>query len=75
MDRGIHLVTRDWWERLKHWLFAYGATLNEEDGSLVVPPPMQEVSRNVVTVIKEAKVGTFESHRENDELTTALQKP
>jgi hypothetical protein len=37
MDRGIQPVTWDWSERLKQWLFANGVTLNQEDGSLVVP--------------------------------------
>jgi hypothetical protein len=36
---------------------------------------MEEVTRNVVLAIQEAKEGTFEPHRENDELTRALQNP
>jgi hypothetical protein len=37
MDRGIQPVTWDWPKRSKQWLFANGVTLNQEDGSLVVP--------------------------------------
>jgi hypothetical protein len=44
MDRGIQPVTWDWSERSKQWLFANGVTLNQEDGSLVVPPVMEEVA-------------------------------
>jgi hypothetical protein len=36
MDRGIQPVTWDWPERSKQW-FAIGVTLNEEDGTLVMP--------------------------------------
>jgi hypothetical protein len=36
---------------------------------------MEEVARNLAEAIQEAKEGTFEPHRENDELTRALQNP
>jgi hypothetical protein len=36
---------------------------------------MKEVARNLVVAIQEAKEGTFEPYRENDELTRALQNP
>ena len=36
---------------------------------------MQEVSRDLVTAIDEARQGTFQSQRENDELTWALKNP
>jgi hypothetical protein len=68
MDRVIQPVIRDWPERSKQWLFSNGVTLNQEDGSLVVPPIMEEVARNSVVAIEEAKEGTFQPHRENDEL-------
>jgi hypothetical protein len=42
---------------------------------LVVPPAMEEVARNMVTTIEEAKAGTFQPHRENDELTRAYRTP
>jgi hypothetical protein len=41
---GIQPVTWDWLERSKQWLFANGVTLNQEDGSLVVPRIMEEVA-------------------------------
>jgi hypothetical protein len=75
MDKGIQPVTWDWPERSKQWLFTNGVTLNQEDGTLVMPPAMEEVAWNVVVAIQEAKEGTFEPHRENDELTRALQNP
>jgi hypothetical protein len=59
----------------KQWLFANGVTLNQEDGSLVVPLVMEEVARNLVVAIQEAKEGAFKHHRENVELTRALQNP
>jgi hypothetical protein len=62
MDRGIQLVTWDCPERSK-WLFANGVKLNQEDGTLVMPPAMEEVAWNVVVAIQETKEGTFEPHR------------
>jgi hypothetical protein len=50
-------------------------TLNQTDGTLVVPERMQEVARYLVTAIDEAKQGTFQPQRENDELTRALKNP
>jgi hypothetical protein len=75
MDRGIQPVNWDWPERSKQWLFANGVTLNQEDGSLVLPRVMEEVARNLVIAIQEAKEGTFEPHRKNDELTRVLHNP
>ena len=48
-------------------------TLNQLDGTLVVPEHMQEVSRDLVTAIDEAQQGTFQPQRENDKLTRALK--
>ena len=45
------------------------------DGTLVVPEHMQEVARDLVIAIDEAKQGTFQPQRENDELTRALKNP
>ena len=59
--------------RSKWWLFANGVTLNQLDGSLVVPEHMQEVSRDLVAAIDETQQGTFHPQRENDELTRALK--
>ena len=75
MDRGIRPATWDWPDRSKWWLFANGVTLNQLDGTLVVPEHMQEVSRDLVTAIDEAQHGTFHPQRENDELTRALKNP
>ena len=71
MDRGIRSTTWDWPDRSKWWLFANGVTLNQLDGTLVVPEHMQEVSHDLVTAIDEAQQGTFQPQRENDELTRA----
>ena len=75
MDSGIRPTTWDWPDRSKWWLFANGVTLNQLDGTLVVPEHMQEVSRDLVTAIDEAQHGTFHPQRENDELTRALKNP
>ena len=75
MDRGIRPTTWDWPNRSKWWLFANGVTLNQLDGTLVVPKHMQEVSRDLVAAIDEAQQGTFQPQRENDELTRALKNP
>ncbi|RLM75701.1 transposon protein, putative, CACTA, En/Spm sub-class [Panicum miliaceum] len=75
MDRDIQPVTWDWPERSKWWLFANGVTLNQEDGYLVVPQPMEEVARDLVTAIEQAREGTFHPQRENYELTRALKNP
>ena len=75
MNRGIRPATWDWSDRSKWWLFANGVTLNQLDGTLVVPEHMQEVSRDLVTAIDEAQQGTFQPQRENDELTRALKNP
>ena len=75
MDRGIRPTTWDWPDRSKWWLFANGVTLNQLDGSLVVPEHMQEVSRDLVAAIDETQQGTFHPQRENDELTRALKNP
>ena len=75
MDRGIRSTTWDWPDRSKWWLFANGVTLNQLDGTLVVPEHMQEVSRDLVAAIDEAQQGTFQPQRENDELTRALKNP
>ena len=69
MDRGIRPTTWHWPDRSKWWLFANGVTLNQLDGTLVVPEHMQEVFRDLVTAIDEAQQGTFQPQRENDELT------
>jgi hypothetical protein len=45
MDRGIQPVTWDWPKRSKQWLFANGVTLNQENGTFVVPLAMEEVAR------------------------------
>jgi hypothetical protein len=50
-------------------------TLNQLDGTLVVPEHMQKVSHDLVTAIDEAQQGTFQHQRENDELTRALKNP
>jgi len=50
-------------------------TLNQSDGSLVVLEQMQEVARDLVTAVDEAKQGIFHPQRENDELTRALKNP
>ena len=73
MDRGIRPTTWDWLDRSKWGLFATGVTLNQLDGTLVVPKHMQEVSRDLVTAIDEAQQGRFQPQRENDELTRALK--
>ena len=75
MDRGIQPATWDWPDRSKWWLFANGVTLNQLDGNLVVPEQMQEVARDLVTAVDEAKQGTFQPQWENDELTRALKNP
>ena len=55
MDRGIRPVTWYWPDRSKWWLFANGVTLNQMDGTLVVPEQMQEVARDLITAVDEAK--------------------
>ena len=75
MDRGIRPTTWDWPDRSKWWLFANGVTLNQLDGTFVVPEHMQEVSRDLVTAIDEAQQGTFQPQRENDELTREIKNP
>ena len=75
MNRGIRPATWDWLDRSKWWLFANSVTLIQLDGTLVVPEHMQEVSRDLVTTIDEARQGTFQTQRENDELTKALKNP
>ena len=75
MDRGIRPTTWDWPNRSKWWLFANGVTLNQLDGSLVMPEHMQEVSRDLVAAIDENQQGTSQPQRENDELTRALKNP
>ena len=59
MDRGIRSTTWDWPDRSKWWLFAIGVTLNQLDGSLVMPEHMQEVSRDLVAAVDEAQQGIF----------------
>ena len=75
MDRGIRPVTWEWSDRSKWWLFANGVSLNPTDGTLVIPGNMEEVAHDLVTAIDEAKQGTFQPQRENDELTRALKNP
>ena len=75
MDRGIRLATWDWPDRSKWWLFANGVTLNQLDGNLVMPEQMQEVARDLVTAVDEAKQETFQPLWENDELTRKLKNP
>ena len=76
---------KPYWEEFKQYKlseeaqgkseFANGVTLNQSDGSLVVLEQMQEVARDLVTTVDEAKQGTFQPQRENDELTRALKNP
>ena len=42
---------------------------------MIVASDMEEVAWSIVTVIKEAKEGTFVPHRENNELTRTLKNP
>ena len=67
MDRSIRPATWEWPDRSKWWLFANGVTLIQLDGTLVVPEQMQEMSRDLVTTIDEAKQGTLQLQRENDD--------
>ena len=71
----IRPATWDRPDRSKWWLFANGVTLNQLDGTLVVPEHKQEVSRDLVAAIDEAQQGTFQPKRENDELTRVLKNP
>ena len=64
MDRGIRPATWDWTDRSKWSLFANSVTLNQSDGTLVMPEQMQEVDRDLVTTVDEAKQGTFQPQRE-----------
>jgi hypothetical protein len=50
-------------------------TLNQLDGTLVMPKHMQEVSRDLVAAIDEAQQGTFQPQRENNEPTRPLKNP
>ena len=75
MDKGIRPATWEWPDRSKWWLFANSVTLNPLTGTLVMPEQMQEVSRDLVTAIDEAKQGTFQPQREINELTRALKNP
>ena len=75
LDRGIRPATWEWPDRSKWWLFANGVSLNPTDGTMVVHANMEEVARDLVTAIDEAKQGTFQPQRENDELTRALKNP
>ena len=63
MDRGIRPATWDWPDRSKWCLFANSVKLNQLDGTLFVPEHMQEVSRDLVTAIDEAKQGTFQPQK------------
>ena len=74
MDRDIRSATWECPDRSMWWLFANGVTLNQLDGTLVMPEHMQEVSRDLVAAIDEAQQGTFQPQREN-ELTRALKNP
>ena len=74
MDRGIRPATWEWPDRSKWWLFANGVTLNQTDGTLVMPELIQEVARDLVTAIDEAKQGIFQPQRENDELTRVAKE-
>jgi len=67
MDRGNRPATWEWSDRSKWWLFVNGVTLIQLDGTLVVPEQMQEMSRDLVTTIDEAKQGTLQLQRENDD--------
>ena len=75
IDRSIRPTTWEWPDRSKWWLFANGVTLNPTDGTLVMPGNMEEVACDLVTAMDEAKQGTFQPQRENDELTRALKNP
>ena len=59
MYKRIQPGTCDWPDRSKWWLFANGVTLNQEDGSLVMPQHMQEVAHILVTSLEEVKQGIF----------------
>jgi hypothetical protein len=76
---GFTPQTYSWPERSKFWLFAHGATLNEE-GKIV--PRVEKYKATVVAMvpkiedaIKEVLAGTWEPYREEDELARALGKP
>ena len=75
MDRGIRPATWEWPDRSKWLLFTNGVTLSPTDGTLVMPGNMEEVARDLVTAMDEAKQGIFQPQRENDELTRALKNP
>jgi len=75
MDRGIRLASWEWPDRSKWWLFSNGMTMNQTDGTLVVLELMEEVARDLVTTVDEAKQGIFQPQRGNDELTRALKNP
>ena len=69
-----------WPERSKFWLFAHGATLDEETGKIVpkvekFKKKVEEIVPKIEKVIEEVKRGVWKPYREDDELTRALGNP
>ena len=69
---GITPETMDWAPRIKHWLYAKGASLSD-DGKLCFRSSRdQEVSQKIKDIQTQSSQGSFKPNRENDELTIAL---
>ena len=79
MAKGIRPQTYDWPERSKFWLFAHGASLDEETGLIVADgkfkKTVQTIVPKLVKAIDEVCRGVFKPDRADDELSRALGNP
>ena len=73
--RGIVLATFDWPQRVKHFFYAHGGSLNPEDGSLITSDDIREAANRLDEALKAMSEGSFKPDREKDELTYALGTP
>ena len=76
MAKGIRPQTYDWPERSKFWLFAHGASLDEETGLIVADGKFKKTVETIVPklvkAIDEVRRGVFKPDRADDELSRAL---
>ena len=56
-------------QRAKHFFYAYGGSLNPEDGSLITSDAIREATNRLDEALKAVSEGNFKPDRENDEQT------
>jgi len=73
IDKDIAPATMDWAEYSKNWYYAHGGSLDPVTLACNFGQKIRQVAQRLQEAIEAVAQGTFQSDREKDELTYALQ--